>query len=441
LINRRGTRNHWSLAGFSTPSAERLVGHNLLVGTSTVIAGLLGFAMQALLSHRLVPADYGAAFTVLSVLMVIWLPANAVMLVIASEASRAQLEGCPERSLTIMWAWHRYLLVGGLALAVLGIGGAGWLARFFDVPPVVFVAAALSVPFGLVLPVLLGELQGHQHFSNFSLVLIGQAAFRLIAAFGFALAFGLLGALVGFAVGNILIYLLALKTVRGSTSPPRPTGSEWRSVLRSLAIILPGSLALAVLLSADVLLVKHFFNAGDAGRYAAVAALGRAIFWGANGIGMVLFPKAVAHESQGRSSMHLVVASIVMCVLGGLVALGTFSLGSGVVLSVFAGPAYTSASGYLALYAVAMILFSAVSVLVVNGQATGKADFLVLLVPATIFEAALIIRFHQTPTQVVQVLTGCMAALLIGLTILYLLQERRRTAVTANLQPQLVATV
>jgi hypothetical protein len=64
----------------------------------------------------------------------------------------------------------------------------------------------------------------------------------------------------------------------------------------------------------------------------------------------------------------------------------------------------------------------------------------VLLVPSTILEAALIIRFHQTPTQVVQVLTGCMAALLIGLTILYLLQERRRTAVIANLQPQFVAT-
>jgi O-antigen/teichoic acid export membrane protein len=251
---------------------------------------------------------------------------------------------------------------------------------------------------------------------------------------------GILGALVGFAVGNILIYLLALKTVRGSTSPPRPTGTELRAVLRSLAIILPGSLALAVLLSADVILVKHLFNAGDAGRYAAVAALGRAIFWGSNGIGMVLFPKAVAHESQGRSSMHLVVASIVMCVLGGLVALGIFSLGSEVVLSVFAGPAYTSAAGYLALYGVAMILFSAVSVLVVNCQATGKADFLVLLVPSTILEAALIVRFHQTPTQVVQVLTGCMAALLIGLTVLYLLQERRRTAVTAILQPQFVAT-
>jgi len=411
-------RNSWSAL-----STERLVAHNMTVGASTLLAGALGFSMQAILSHRLMPADFGVAFAVLSLLMVIWLPSNALMLVIAGATSR-DLGG--DRSAAVLWLWHRYLLLGGVAIGAACVIGAGWLGQIFSLPTVVLVPAAVSIPFGLAFPILLGRLQGQQRFSSFSVLLVGQSAIRLVAVISSAAFMGAIGVLVGIAAGNVIVYLLALSVVGGRGADRTPAPRESREALRSLAVILPGSLALAILFGADVLLVKHFFNAGDAGRYAAVAALGRAIFWGASGIGVVLFPKASLHASRGTTSFHLVIASIGICLLGGIAGFAVLSLGAGLVLTIFAGSAYAQAGSYLAWYAIAMTLLGAASVLVATGQARGRGDFLAILIPVTLVEPLMIVRFHQSLSQVVQVLSLSMAVLFVGLVVLYLVQERAR---------------
>jgi hypothetical protein len=51
---------------------------------------------------------------------------------------------------------------------------------------------------------------------------------------------------------------------------------------------------------------------------------------------------------------------------------------------------------------------------------------LAVLVPVMLLEPALIIRFHETLTQVVQLLSVSMAVLFIGLAVLFVLEEHRR---------------
>lgn len=420
---------------WSALAAERLVAHNMIVGVSTLLAGALGFTMQALLGHRLPPGDFGAAFTAISVLALISLPTSALALVVAREASRDHANPSPDRGAAIMWTWHRYLMVGGFGLAVLGIVYAGWLAQFFRVPAAVLVAAAVSLPFGLAIPLLLGQLQGRQRFTTLSLFFVVQAALRLLLAVSLAAIGGAVGALVGVAIGNVVTYSLALIAVYPTHASASSTAAQSRAAFRSLGVIFPSSLALAVLFSTDLLLVKHFFNAGDAGRYAAVAALGRTVFWGASGIGMVLFPKVMVHVTRGSNSSPLVMASLALCLLGGFAAWATFSLGSGFVLTVFAGGAYASAGLYLPWYVVAMTLFSGAAVLVASGQARGNGDFLAVLIPITVLEPILIILFHHTLMQVVLMLSISMALLFIGLAILYLMQERSRNRLSLILEP------
>src|SRR5439155_12803522 len=111
---------------------------------------------------------------------------------------------------------------------------------------------------------------------------------------------------------------------------------------RYLAVILPSTLALSILLSADVLLVNHFFAGRTAGQYSAVAALGRAIFWGATGVSAVLFPKVIFNETQGRSGTGIVGASLSLVALGGVGGLIILVFASSSVLTAFAGPSYAA---------------------------------------------------------------------------------------------------
>jgi O-antigen/teichoic acid export membrane protein len=204
--------------------------------------------------------------------------------------------------------------------------------------------------------------------------------------------------------------------------------SWWRPAATYLGVILPSMLALAVLLSADVLLVKHFFSERAAGQYAAVAALGRVIFWGGSGIALVLFPKVIYRRTQGQSGSHLVVGSLVLVALGGLFGFAVFSFAARWFLTAFAGAAYAGGAGYLPFYAVGMSLLAGIAVFVATHQSHGRPGFLAILVPTTVLEPALIVAFHQSLPQVVEMVDVSMTLVLTGLAAWYLVQNRAARA-------------
>src|SRR5260370_6660758 len=227
------------------------------------------------------------------------------------------------------------MMLFGLGLACAMVLGSAILSQFLAVPVELVLAAAVGIPFAIALPLLLGEFQGEQRFLAFSFLLIGQAAAKLVGAIALGLVWGPLGVIGGISLATIATYLVALRLLRRKLAI-RPNLPWLRAALRYLAVVLPSTLALAVLLSADVLLVKHFFPTRDAGEYAAVAAMGRAIFWGASGVAAVMFPKVVFRTTQGRSGSPLVSASLVLVAIGGIAALTLLWASSGWLLSTFA---------------------------------------------------------------------------------------------------------
>jgi O-antigen/teichoic acid export membrane protein len=408
-------------------SGERVVAHNLIVGSGTIVAGLLGVAFQALFSHRLQPADYGALFAVVSLITLIGLPAGAFTLLMARESSRDRASGQYAASATLLRRGNRALLLTGSGLALALVLTSPILARFLAVPVELLVAAAFGIPIGMALPLLIGEFQGEQRFVAFSLIAAGQAAFKLAGALALGAIWGSVGIIAGISLATVVIYALAAGGLRQKLSI-RASVQRWPAAARYLTIVVPSTLALGVLLSTDVLLVKHFFSTQLAGEYSAVAALGRAIFWGATGVAAVLFPKIVARKARGESGSHLIAASVALVALGGLVGFGLLSISSRALIVAFSGSGYAAAAGYLPWYAIGMTLLGGVAVLIATHQTTGKPDFLAVLLPLTLVEPILIVAFHQNLLQVVQVVDLSMALVFGGLAALYLVEQRGREA-------------
>jgi O-antigen/teichoic acid export membrane protein len=237
--------------------------------------------------------------------------------------------------------------------------------------------------------------------------------------------FGPLGVIAGIALASITTYLIVVRLLRRRFAI-KSFLPWWRPAAKYLAVVLPSTLCLAVLLSTDVLLVKHFFPTHAAGEYAAVAALGRAIFWGASGVAAVLFPKVVFTGAQGRSGANLVGASLVLVALGGVAGLAAVSVGSRWLLTAFAGQAYGEAAGYLPWYAIGMTMLGGVAVLIATHQSRGHPRFLAVLVPLTLLEPGILMAFHSTLLQTIQAVDISMSLLFIGLGALYLFDERAR---------------
>ena len=403
-------------------------------------AGVLGVAFQSLVSHQLRPADYGAAFAVVTLITFIGLPASAFTLMMARETSRGRASGHQAPSAALLRGAKRALLLLGVVFGSAIATGSVLLSRFLAVPVELLLAASVGIPFGFVLPLLLGELQGEEHFAKYAILSTGQAGLKLLGAVALGLVFGPLGVIAGISVATIIVYAIAVRMVRRKLSIHaslpwlRPAGMY-------LAIVLPSTLALAVLLSSDVLLVKHYFPTRAAGEYAAVAAIGRAIFWGASGVAIVLFPKVAFRRAQGRSGRQLVASSLVLVVLGGVAGLAVLSFASAWLLSAFAGSLYVPGAIYLPWYALGMMLLGATAVLIAIHQERGRGEFLAILLPLAVLEPLLIASYHQSLLQVVQVVDISMGLVAAALAAWYLVGERSVPAVNTisatptNIQP------
>jgi O-antigen/teichoic acid export membrane protein len=403
---------------------ERVAVHNIIVGSGTILAGALGVAFQSLVSHRLEPADYGAVFAVVSLITLIGLPATAFTLLMARETSRDRASGQHAASVALLRRGNRALVVAGLALAVVLALVSPILARFLEVPSELLIVASAGIPFALALPLLLGEFQGEQRFIAFATLSTGQAALKLVGAIALGAIWGPLGIIAGISLASAAVYFIALGMVRRKISI-RPMVPWLRPAAAYLVVVLPSTLALGILFSTDVLLVKHFFPTRVAGEYSAVAAIGRAIFWGASGVAVVLFPKVVFRGARGQSGSPLVSVSLFLVVLGGLAGLALLAVGSRWLIVAFAGSAYAEAAGYLPWYSVGMILLGGAAVLIATHQSRGRSGFLALLIPLTALEPALLLVFHENLWQVVLVVDVSMALVAGGLGLLYLIQERQ----------------
>jgi O-antigen/teichoic acid export membrane protein len=406
----------------SSSRGERVVVHNVLVSAGTMAAGLLGFAFQVVISHRVQPSEYGAIFSVMTLLTLVGLPASALTLMMAREASRDRAGGQHASSAAMLHDGNRLLLVGGLVIAALAIIASPLLSLFFAIPIDLLIAGSAGLPFVLALPLLIGDLQGEQRFLAYSSMAFGQAAFKLAAAVSLGIAFGAVGIVLGVSLGGAVSYSVAHVLLRRKLS----IKARWpwqRPAIAYLGILLPSTLALAVLLSADVLLVKHFFAPGPAGEYAAVVALSRALYYAAAGVAIVLFPKVIFRESQGTNGSPLVWLSVGLAITGGVVGLVVLTLASSFFLSAFAGRAYIGGAAYLPWYAAGMTLLGAAAVLIATHQTSSRRGFLAILIPLAALEPIAILFFHRSLTQVVQVVDVCMLALVVGLAVLYLAQK------------------
>jgi len=413
--------------------AERVLSHNVIVGAGTMVAGVLGVAFQVLVSHQLRPAEFGSVFAVLTLITLIGLPGSAFTLLMARETSRDRARGQYASSATLLYRGNHALLLSGLALAGLLAVSSPFLASLLNLHVELLLAAAAGVPFGLALPLLLGEFQGEERFLAFSLFSTGQAGLKLIAAIGLGAAFGPVGIIAGISLASAAAYLVARRMLRRKLSI-KPGLPWWRPAASYLSVILPSTLSLAILLSADVLLVKHYLPTQSAGEYSAVAALGRAIFWGASGVAAVLFPKVIFRVTEGHSGTHLVSGSLLLVAIGGLAGLGFLVFYSRWLLTAFAGATYAGAAGYLPWYALGMMLLGGAAVLIATHQSRGRPGFLWALVPLTLLEPAMLLAYHNSAMQIVQVVDVSMALLFAALAGLYVIQERSERLIRQEVQ-------
>lgn len=408
---------------------------SLLVFCASMVLNICGFIAHAVASRQLGVTVYGGLYALINAALIAALPAAFVAPVVAQLGAefRALHDDGHLRGLTdSVAAGFAKLAVVYLIIAALG---AAPFARFLHVP-------AWSVPFvGLLAGVTLfvaalrAIAQGTQDFLGYA-VSNSVEGIAKVCGIGLLIAVGLRlgGGIVGFLFGPLcaLIYLGLRLRRRYASAQAHRVRYDWRRILNAGAGAAASTIALTLMGSADVVLVKHFFDAHSAGLYAAASLGGKMLLYLVGFVPTVLLPQAADRHARGAQTREVLIASLLMFSLVALCGLSIFRFFGTEVLHALVGHAFDAASPLLVTYGLAMVMLALTNALTYYGIATHRLAFTVPLFICTFGTLGAVATIHPSLATVVEIMVVGNFAAAIAVAIALILQRntagRRSTA-------------
>lgn len=398
-------------------SGVGMLGASALLFASMTLVNAGNYLFNIVLGRWLGPSAFADVSLIVTLLLIVTLVTSTLQTVaakfIATYAVDADLQA---QSDIRRWLIRRAGLAGVLLGAGLAIG-APLLQSFFHARSAwLFVLLGLGIPLYFIQGVERGVLQGRMRFGLLALGYQAEMWTRLLLALGLvALGWSVLGAVAALPLSFVAAWLVVR---RGSRALPlaQPIGAaEQRRVWRFAGPVSAALVGQIVINNSDVLIVKHFFGNVEAGQYAALALIGRIVFFATWSIVMTMFPLVVQKQQRQEPHRHLFWLSLGLVTgVSAAIIVATLLVPGWIVRTMF-GAAYLPISELLCLYAIATMLF-ALSNVVINyhlslGRGTGSA----LVVLAGLVQLGALWMVHGSLRDVVMVQICLMGGLLVML--------------------------
>ena len=308
---------------------------------------------------------------------------------------------------------QRVGLVIGLILASLFSFGAFFWQSFFQTASAVpFIIFGIALPFSMLQAVERGVLQGQTRFSILAATYQVEMWTRLLVGIGLvAIGFSISGAVIGISFSFFATWLIAKISIPqfpNAVLPDKNTLVEFRLFAIPVLVSQVGQILIN---NSDVLLVRRFFPATQAGQYAALALIGRIVFFATWSVVTTMFPIVAQKQKKGEAHGHLLWLSLGIVSIISLPIVGITYILPDRIVSLLFGDQYLGVAPLLWLYAASTSLYALANVVVNYRLSIGATKSTALVIIAGTAQVLGIIIFHNTLSQVVWV-QACVMALL-----------------------------
>jgi O-antigen/teichoic acid export membrane protein len=403
--------------GIPGPSGVRRRGRALMGPGLGVAAGLgvwnIGnFVFFAIAGHRLGPADYGLIAALLSAVLVLMVPFTGI------QSALATVVGAHPADDGALYA-HLVRRTARLTLPAAAVvaAGTGLVGALFSQVPLGPLLAAESV----LLPVAvfylaLGQMQGERRFWRYATSTAFLGVPRPLALLAlFAIGLGVYAPLIGSAVTTVLAAAVALwftrdrLRVRAAAPSPEDLGA-FRTALVPIAV---GASALAALTNVDVVFAKLTLSDHQAGIFAAVSVLAKALFVVPQAVTTIALPWIAARRRARVASPAALtgVAAVVIVVGLGATALA-FAFADPIVRVTF-GSKYADGADLLGPFTAAMTLVGLLMVPLYHHLALHSYRYVWLLAGAALLQLVLLSVLHDSGGTIVAVDAACAGLVLL----------------------------
>lgn len=356
-------RARWSR--LASGSGGALSGGAVLLISMTLVNGG-NYLYNLILGRWLGPAAFADLSLIVTLMLMVTFVTATLQLTAAKFAAAYSADGAPEALAALRrwlgrWAWGV-----GLLLAIIIVAGAPLWQRFFHTQsPWPFVILGVGTPIYFAQGVDRGILQGQIRFGRLSVSYLAEMVARLGLGLLFvALGWSVNGAVAGITLSFVATWLVALAARHGLPAPRLASADQRRAVARYAGPVIVVYVSQILINNSDILIVKRFFAPEDAGLYAALALIGRVVFFATWSVVTTLFPIVAQKHQRGEPHRHLLAAGLgIVAAISGAIVVLTVVVPEWIVDVLF-GPAYASIAPLLWLYAVATMVYALANVVV-----------------------------------------------------------------------------
>ncbi|HEU5121353.1 MAG TPA: oligosaccharide flippase family protein [Candidatus Saccharimonadales bacterium] len=286
--------------------------HNAIFMVGSVVVGALNYLYYPILGRLMEPSAFGEIQVLVSLFLQFTIFLNVLSLITVTITVNYKNKADAHRMIFELEKLAAYTTVGLLALSIIGGEFLRQQLRFDSMLP--FVALALAMMTSVPLTFRSSFARGQKRFGVASLSQLIAAATKIVFSVGLvALGLGVTGAMLGIVVAQFVAFLYAARWA-ARVGFARPADTNY-GTLPDLKLLLPelkyastaflGLLTITLFVSADIIIVKYFFDAHTAGLYAGIATVARIIYFLAVPIAQVLMPSVKVGESPEKNAQAL----------------------------------------------------------------------------------------------------------------------------------------
>lgn len=378
------------------------------------------------------PANYGILVALLSLLALLTIPAGVITTVVIRFTAQFKIKNQMEQIRSLFYFLTKYLFFISITASVILIAASGPINHFLKIPsrtPTVLLAILLILMF--LLPITRGILQGLQKFTSLSLNICIDSFVKLLIGVSFAyLGFGVNGAMIALIVGTSAAYFftfLSLKKIalKFNQTPVPIARGEIASYFKD---VFWAFLFLTLLINVDIILVKHFLSAQEAGYYGALSTMGKIVMFISTPITGVMFPMVTGLYEKGEKHWRLLFSALFLITVLGLCVVAVYFIVPTFSVKILFGSKYLSVASALPLFGLAMLLYSLCYAMSNYFLSIKKTGFIIPLALFTILETILIWFYHGSFITIIKILIFIFALTLAVLTTIYALHKKSQLA-------------
>ncbi|UCD15233.1 MAG: oligosaccharide flippase family protein [Candidatus Omnitrophota bacterium] len=391
---------------------DDLIFHAAIVFFGTTLAGVFNLLYHLVTVRLLSPQDYGAFNALVSFIMF----TSMAVTPLGTTLTRFFTEYIAKKEfiylVSVFKKLIKRLLLSSLFVFLFFFVFSPQIAKFLKVETGYVTLCGGIIGLSLVAPVIISLLQSFQKFKSFSVIGILSSLGKLVVGGALMFAgFKIWGGIMGFLVGPITIIFVALFFL------PRLFRRELKSVSLSdyapvnivpiYKYFFPVAVALlsfTFLTTMDVILVKHFFSALEAGYYSIAQMVGKIVLFLPSALAIVILPKSTKAHVTNSSSTRILYKSLGLAGICCFCFITGAFLFPGVLLKVLTGAVNPVSRELVGLFALSMGFYALTWIVINFLLATHNLKFVLPLLVITILEAMAIYNCHSSLTMVLYIL-------------------------------------